>query len=77
MIDKNLKTLRTFDQVEKALGGMHAVAKLTKRSPQSVCNWRDRGFFPTVLVDKIQYSLERMGFRADVGLFRIEKVEAA
>jgi hypothetical protein len=55
----------TFDDIVKKLGGVEAVADLTRRSTQAVFNWRMRGRFPTVLWFDITEELERRGYICD------------
>jgi hypothetical protein len=65
-----------FIRVMRNLGGISGVCAITKRSPQSVCNWRARGFFPAVLADVIRHELTVRGCDpAPSELFRLEKVE--
>lgn len=71
------KTLRTFDSVLRVLGGLTGVGRVTKRSPQSVWNWKQRGFFPAVLVDVIRYELKLRGYDVVSELFRLQDVDAA
>jgi hypothetical protein len=64
-----------FIRVMRNLGGISGVCAITRRSPQSVCNWRARGFFPAVLADVIRYELQQRGCDpAPPELFRLEKV---
>jgi hypothetical protein len=69
------KTLNTFAAVMRELGGVSGVCEITKRSPQSVCNWRARGFFPAVLVDVIRHELKTSGYEVAPELFRLEPVK--
>lgn len=66
------RKLKTFRSVLKALGGVHAVAALTKRSPQGVCNWRARGTFPSRFYLLISSELARLGYEAKPSLFSLE-----
>jgi hypothetical protein len=68
-----MRRLATYDDIIKRLGGVHAVAKLTKRNPQAVFNWRPRGFFPTVLYFVMIEELERRGFTAARHLWRFQE----
>lgn len=63
------RKLTTFRSVVKALGGVHAVAALTKRSPQGVCNWRARGTFPSRFYLVISSELTRLGYETRPSLF--------
>jgi len=62
--NSNLKQLRTFNQVVRALDGPTEMARAIRRTPQALCNWRGRGYFPAVLSKKIQKKLRRRGFAA-------------
>jgi hypothetical protein len=67
------KTLRSFNSVVRELGGLSNTARITKRTPQSVWNWKQRGFFPAILVDVITEELRLRGCDVDRELFRLEK----
>lgn len=71
-----MRTLTTFDDVLTELGGINGVAEICGRSPQSVCNWRSRGFFPAVLIRPITYALTKQGCIPDDRLFRLQKISA-
>jgi hypothetical protein len=69
--------LSTIDKVIDALGGVDAVARLTKRGSTAVHNWRAEGQFPPSLYLKMNAALKRRGFTAASTLFRFERDMAA
>jgi hypothetical protein len=71
-----MKRLATYDDIIDKLGGVSEVAELTKRNTQAVCNWRSRGFFPTVLYFVMTEELERRGYTAVRWLWRFEETNA-
>jgi hypothetical protein len=73
----NGKTLTTFRQVERQLGGIPLIATLTKRSEQNVSNWRTRGYFPAIMWLVISDALGKRGYDAHPALFRLEQVDDA
>jgi hypothetical protein len=61
-----LKRLTTFEQVIDELGGVTAVARLTRRTAPAVCNWRKtRRRFPTTLYFVMQGALKVKGAQAE------------
>jgi len=54
----------TTDDIIDALGGTFKTALLTKRSPQSVSNWRKAGRFPPKTFVDMQSALQARGIAA-------------
>jgi hypothetical protein len=69
--------LTTIDKVIDTLGGVDAVARLTRRGSTAVHNWRAEGQFPASLYLKMVKRLHRRGFTAPHTLFRFERDMAA
>jgi len=71
MVERRLDTL---EDVVRELGGVVQVARITRRKPRAVRNWRRKGTFPSalyfVMVDKL---LDR-GFYAPRSLWGFEPV---
>jgi hypothetical protein len=61
--------LGSIDNVIDALGGTHAVARLTGVSPQAVSSWRKRGLPWRMQSPLSQWLYERHGFHLDMSLF--------
>jgi hypothetical protein len=53
------KTLTTFDEVLRELGGLSEAARTLNTTPQCVWNWRNRGFFPATKADDVRKLLRR------------------
>jgi len=68
-----MKRIRTFEALIAALGGPSKAAQRLGRKPQSVTNWRRRGYFPAALWFVASDALAEVGCRADQSLFRFEK----
>lgn len=72
-----MKRITSFDSIILALGGVSAVARLTRRSPATVCNWRPRSLFPPRLYFVMQHELERRGYEAPRKLWGFQEIIAA
>jgi len=72
-----MRTLTTFDEVVKALGGHKAIAQICQRPVQAVYNWQSRGHFPAVLIRPITHELTKLGCIPHDRLFRLQKISAA
>ncbi len=62
----------TTSEVIDALGGTAKVARLMKRRPQAVSNWRDRPAFPPETFLAFRTALETIGHAAPPKLWRME-----
>lgn len=68
-----MQIISTFEGVLEVLGGHKGVAKHCKRPVQAVYNWQNRGgFFPPVLIRRIEKPLRKRKCKPDDRLFRIE-----
>ena len=66
--------LQTFDEVIEALGGVKETARLTRRRPQEVCQWRTRyNAFPPEHYLTISKGLVARGFGAPTHLFKFSR----
>jgi hypothetical protein len=64
------RQLRTFDAVVAELGGLRAVAQLTKQDTAAVCNWkRRRSRFPTKYYILMKDELDARGAEAPLDLW--------
>ena len=71
MIDRRLDTL---EDVVRELGGVVQVARITRRTPRAVCNWRRKGTFPSALYFVMVDELLDRGFYAPRSLWGFEPV---
>ena len=68
--------LPTFDAVMDELGGVAKVARLTKRSMPSVCNWRTkRGRFPKAVYFVMVTALLDRGCYAPRALWGFDELQ--
>jgi hypothetical protein len=68
----------TFDEAVRLLGGVAAVARLTKRSMTAVCNWRrETQRFPTKLFLRMEPHFIARGVVADPALWGLEPADDA
>jgi len=65
--------LSTIDKVIDALGGVDAVARMTRRGATAVHNWRADRQFPASLYLKMIKRLHRRGYTAPSALWRFER----
>ena len=63
--------LTTFAAVLRRLGGVPLAAEITGRSEQNICNFRKRGYFPAILIRRVNDALAP-DYEADDVVFRIE-----
>jgi len=74
---KPLRRCSSWDDVVLALGGIQAVALLTKRRPTTVYKWRERGgLFPAPLYAVMSDALHRRGTTAPRELWGFQGVRA-
>ena len=66
------KLTSTTDIID-ALGGTHAVARLTSASPNAVSNWRATGVFPSNTYLLLKQELLRYGITAPDDLWSMRK----
>ena len=71
MVDRRLDTL---EDVVRELGGVVQVARITRRTPPSVCKWRRKGMFPSALYFLMIDELLDRGFYAPRSLWGFEPV---
>jgi hypothetical protein len=71
MIEHRLDTL---EDVVRELGGVVQVARITRRTPPSVRNWRRKGAFPSALYFVMIDELLDRGFYAPRSLWSFEPV---
>jgi hypothetical protein len=64
--------MQTTNEIIKELGGTTAVAKIVKRMPQHVVNWRASGKFPPWTFLILTRELSARGISAPASLWRIE-----
>lgn len=72
-----IRTLPTASAVIDALGGTSAVATLTKKSMQSVTNWRSAGRLPADTFLIISIALKKIDRNAPSSLWGITPAEMA
>lgn len=72
-----MKKIESAEEVVTALGGTHAVAKLTGRGVTAVCNWRARKIFPSNMYATMSDALRRGGHEAPRSLWRMTEAKAA
>jgi hypothetical protein len=73
-----MRTIKTIEQVIEALGGVKAVAELTKRtSPSAVPNWIMRNSFPTDTYAVMKAALRDKGATAPGALWKMPEMEGA
>ena len=68
-------TLRSTEQVIEALGGYHAVIKMTGATPQVVSNWKKFKTFPSNTYTLMQRQLARVGKQAPDSLWGMRRSE--
>ena len=71
MVERRLDTL---EDVVRELGGVVQVARITRRKPRAVCNWRRKGTFPSALYFVMVDELLDRGFYAPHLLWSFEPV---
>lgn len=64
-----MEQLSTISEVIDALDGPSAIARLTKRTPQAVTNWRAEGRMPAKLYLVMTDALRSRGKRAPADLW--------
>lgn len=65
-----MKTLRTVEDIIKALGGVQAVSRVTGANERSVVMWRTKGFIPAkmyVLINDAVWKKDCVADRAAFG----------
>lgn len=67
------EVLQNASEVIDALGGTSAVARLTRRRPQAVSNWRGTNRIPPDTVLVMRAALEEKGLRSDLALWGIQE----
>lgn len=67
------ESISTANEVIDALGGTTAVAKMLKRKPQQVTNWRSDGRFPPSTFLALTGALEGIGKAAPTVLWGMEE----
>jgi len=65
--------LRSTEQVIDALGGYHAVIRMTGATPQVVSNWKKFKTFPSNTYTLMQGALARVGKSAPDSLWGMRK----
>lgn len=68
--------LTSVDAVIDALGGTAEVARLTRRQPSAVSNWKTRRFIPPEYLMTVSDALSAVGKAADPCVFGFSKEEA-
>ena len=71
MVERRLDAL---ENVVRELGGVVQVARITRRKPRAVCNWRRKGTFPSALYFVMVDELLDRGFYAPHLLWSFEPV---
>jgi len=67
------KEIRTVAGVIRALGGLHAVAKLTRRGPTAVHNWKALRRFSAPTYWLLTEALTERGFTASPKLWSMQQ----
>jgi hypothetical protein len=68
------RRVEALEDVVRELGGVVQVARITRRKPRAVSNWRRKGTFPSALYFVMVDELPDRGFYAPHSLWSFEPV---